>query len=42
MKESFHESFEPIEFGGEMVEFVSKDNATFSESPIKYEAEPRL
>lgn len=38
MKESLHKSFEPIEFGGEMVEFVGKDSATYSNSPIKYEA----
>lgn len=38
IKESLHNSIDPIEFGGEMVDYVSKDSAIFRKSPIKYEA----
>lgn len=33
-----HNFIEPFEYGGEMVNYVFNDHATFKDSPIKYEA----
>lgn len=38
MKSSLSQTFTPIEFGGEMINRVSKDNMTFKNSPYKFEA----
>lgn len=38
MKSSLAQTFTPIEFGGEMINRVSKDNMTFKNSPYKFEA----
>ncbi len=37
-KESFLEKMEPVEFGGEMIDFVYLDEATWKELPWKFEA----
>lgn len=38
MKKEVQKKIEPFEYGGEMVDVVRKDYATYADSPIKYEA----
>lgn len=38
INKKLHESFEPVEYGGEMVNTVYNNQADFKKSPIKYEA----
>ncbi len=37
-KRSMHDVLEPFEYGGEMVDFVTRESATYKKSPIKFEA----
>jgi len=37
-KSALLNSMEPIEFGGEMIDIVEKDNSTFKDAPFRFEA----